>query len=190
MLNRAVSHLRVRINRDPRDWIVGMLPAHPVCAEVGVWKGNFAERLLRLARPSRYYLIDPWRYVPETGSKLYGQGGQTTLDAIHDSVRRRFARDPVVILRMASVEAANQIPDASLDLAYIDGDHTYAGCLADLRAFWPKLKHGALLIADDYGLDDRWWGDGVTRAAHDFSAEAETAMIEQRDYQAVFRKPG
>lgn len=160
----------------------------PVCAEVGVWRGNFSERMLRLARPTLYYLIDPWRYMPESGSKLYGEGAQTEMDAIYESVLRRFARDPVLILRMTSIEAAREIPDETLDLAYIDGDHRYESCLTDLRIYWRKIKPGGLVVADDYGVDDCWWGDGVTRAVHEFSVEAGVSLIEQCDHQAAFRK--
>jgi hypothetical protein len=30
--------------------------------------------------------------------------------------------------------------DNSVDFAFVDGDHSYEGCLADLRALWSKMK--------------------------------------------------
>lgn len=47
----------------------------------------------------------------------------------------------------------------SLDVLIIDGDHTYAGALQDLRDFAPHVKPGGLLIMDDY-----WSGDEVKGA--------------------------
>ena len=35
-----------------------------------------------------------------------------------------------------------------------DALHTYEAVLADLRAWWPRLRRGGLLSGDDYG-DER-----------------------------------
>lgn len=52
-----------------------------------------------------------------------------------------------------------------LDMLYIDGDHTYEGCTADIIAWEPHLKDGGIIAFDDYGfflgnvegaVDDAW----------------------------------
>ena len=40
--------------------------------------------------------------------------------------------------------------DESLDLIYIDGDHSKEGTEADIEAWGPHLKFGGLLVFDDY----------------------------------------
>ena len=37
-----------------------------------------------------------------------------------------------------------------LDMIFVDGDHSYMGCWADLEAWWPRLKRGGILAVHDY----------------------------------------
>ena len=45
----------------------------------------------------------------------------------------KLALPDVPVHRMASADAASSFPDGSVDLVFIDADHTYDGCLADIR---------------------------------------------------------
>lgn len=62
-----------------------------------------------------------------------------------------FAGARVKLLRKTSVEGAATFDDESIDWIFIDGDHTYDGCLADLKAWYPKIRKGGLISGDDYG---------------------------------------
>jgi hypothetical protein len=53
------------------------------------------------------------------------------------------------VLRGRTSEVIDQIDDASLDLAYIDGDHTLRGISIDLLKVYPKVRDGGLLTGDD-----------------------------------------
>jgi len=44
----------------------------------------------------------------------------------------------------------DEIPDQSLDFAYIDGDHTLRGITLDLIQLLPKIKDGGLIGGDDF----------------------------------------
>ena len=55
-----------------------------------------------------------------------------------------------LILRGLSSEMIKQIPDDSLIFAYLDGDHSYEGCLADLKAIYSKVKSGGIIAGHDY----------------------------------------
>lgn len=52
--------------------------------------------------------------------------------------------------RMLTSEAAELIPDGSLDFVYVDARHDYCGCLKDLETYWPKLRPGGLMAGHDY----------------------------------------
>ena len=55
------------------------------------------------------------------------------------------------LVKALSLEAAKRFPPAHFDWIYVDALHTYDAVLADLRAWWPKLRPGGLLSGDDYG---------------------------------------
>ena len=52
-------------------------------------------------------------------------------------------------LVMTSREAATQIPDRSLDLVFLDGDHSYASTAEDIAQWLPKLRPGGVLCGHD-----------------------------------------
>jgi hypothetical protein len=137
-------------------------------AEIGVYKGGLSARLLK-ARPRLHLLlVDPW-VGAERSSDSYKASGdrrafdpQGKMDGYFRATRRavRFAGDRAEIIRAFSVEVAPRVPDASLDFVFIDGDHSYEGCSADIAAWTPKLRPGGLLGGHDYS--DPW--PGVVRA--------------------------
>lgn len=119
-------------------------------AEVGVWKGTFARALLRSCPAiSTYWMIDPWRRLPrwnkpfnvndEEFEGIYKEALAATES--YASVRR--------VLRGTTAEVIGQIPDGSLDFAYIDGDHTLRGITLDLLLLWQKIRAGGVIAGDD-----------------------------------------
>lgn len=59
--------------------------------------------------------------------------------------------DFVEVRHMKSEEAALLEQNESLDLVFIDADHTYEGCKKDIDLWWPKLKKGGVMLGHDYG---------------------------------------
>jgi hypothetical protein len=47
-------------------------------------------------------------------------------------------------------EAASQVADGSLDLVFIDDDHSYEGCKAAILAWRSKVRPGGWLAGHDY----------------------------------------
>ena len=81
-----------------RDDLLRKMGQGKVCAEIGVFRGDFSERILLISRPSRLHLIDPWKYEPDPSYEkaVYGSGaakGQPAMDGIFNSVRERFEQD-------------------------------------------------------------------------------------------------
>jgi hypothetical protein len=194
--SRRLSRLRAGIRRRlERRRLLSRLPRDAECAEIGTWRGDFAQAILRSRRPRILHLIDPWQYRDEDEYKgaMFGgrtQEGQRDMDAIYQSVLDRFhpriERGQVDVRRSRSVEAASAFADDALDWVYIDGDHTYEAVKADLEAYYRTVKPGGYLAGDDYGLAG-WWGDGVTRAVDEFAANAQLTII---GTQFLLQKPG
>lgn len=73
-------------------------------------------------------------------------------EAVFEETKNRtsFAKDKRVILRGTTKEKIDEIPDESLDVAYIDGDHTLRGITIDLNLVLPKVKDGGWIGCDDF----------------------------------------
>jgi predicted O-methyltransferase YrrM len=59
-----------------------------------------------------------------------------------------------------------------IDLLFVDGDHSYEGCLADLRNWFPKLVSGGHVV-----LHDCYRGCEVQAATTDFIAEQPVDVV-------------
>lgn len=59
-------------------------------------------------------------------------------------------RQNVALIQSDSVLAAQAFEDDSCSLVFIDGDHSFEGCLRDINAWLPKVKPGGLLAGHDY----------------------------------------
>lgn len=129
-------------------------------AEVGVWRGQFAEQILKNCLSiERYYLIDAWRYLPgyfgrpkKASDDNLEQYRQETLDRLDPWI----AQGKVVVLADTTVHAVKKIKPFSLDFAYIDSSHTLIGIATDLLAIWPKVKVGGFVGGDDYRPGIKW----------------------------------
>jgi len=177
---RVLDRIRSRLDgvnvARGRSHLLWLVPAGGTCAEIGVWKGDFSQRILDVVDPAELHLIDPWRAMQDVAYEdaWYGgmlEHGQRDMDAVHRSVLDRFApaREAgiVQVHRLPSAEAAPRFPDAYFDFVYIDGNHYVEYVRADLEAWAPKVRPGGVIGGDDYGREG-WWDDGVTRAVDEF----------------------
>jgi predicted O-methyltransferase YrrM len=171
---RVYRALRPARSLPPRVRLLQRLPKGGVCAEIGVWRGDFSARILEVARPARLHLIDPWQAVAGEdyeGARYGGKlaEGQAEMDAVYAAVLERFGDD-------------------ELDFVYIDGNHRYEFVKADLEAYARKIRPGGLLAGDDYGIEG-WWDDGVTRAVDEFIGSGAAAVLSLEDGQFLLRVP-
>src|SRR6266568_8067711 len=61
-----------------------------------------------------------------------------------------FAASRRIVLKGRTSAVIDEIPDQSLDFAYIDGDHTLKGITVDLTCVYPKVRVGGFLTGDDF----------------------------------------
>jgi len=176
---RLLARFRTMFVGDSRADLLELLPKGSIGAEIGVWRGDFSSRLLRIVRPARLHLIDPWRFEEHADYEgaWYGGGiarNQSDMDDIYESVCVRFADEVesgvVLIHRGPSAQIGMEFDDAYFDWVYIDGNHLYEYVRNDLEIFATKVKSGGLITGDDYGVRG-WWRDGVTRAVDEFVAQ-------------------
>lgn len=144
--------------------VLNRLPAGPVSgAEVGVFSGKTSAALLK-REDLTLRLVDTWK-----GFQVYPaivvatheeqqQNYQTVLNVTEFAADRRY------IMRMPSVEAAEEVADESLDFVFIDADHSYDAVSQDIKAWSPKVKLGGLVSGHDYNNPDYLFGAEVKKA--------------------------
>ena len=134
-----VGDLIEELNTIPADYEV----------EFGRYYAMPASEFLPLENNSikKIYSIDPW------------QGGYSNRDpaALSDmkAVEAKFDRqagynDKVEKMKMTSLDASQLFSDGSLDIVYIDGDHSYEAVKTDVISWKLKVKNGGLLCGHDY----------------------------------------
>ncbi len=154
-----VTHARVLHNRES---LLKHLPGQGVVAELGVNKGDFSEKILRINGAAKLHLVDPWgdnwRYH----------------DGLKAQVQQRFANEIAqgrVQLHVGySTEVGRTFPDQYFDWIYIDTTHTYALTKAELELYGPKMKPGGIMAGHDY-IDGQWnrmMRYGVIEAVNEF----------------------
>jgi hypothetical protein len=159
-----------------RGYILELAPKGAVVVEVGVWRGDSAELIWILTRPKRLVLVDPWVVPKDPKMSFPRDRNQAQLNTIARNVRKRFAatvkKRGIMIYRETSAEAVKRFQDKTIDWVHIDGYHAYEDVLFDLKAWGQKIKHGGMLLCDDY-----CWGQElnfpVRRAIHQFLADSQ-----------------
>lgn len=156
---------------NPRIALLEKMPKSAVCAEIGVWKGEFSEWILQITSPSCFHLVDPWEYQCEFPERMYGGSvakNQVDMDQIYQSVKNKFSPFSNVIFNKGKSQIVlNEFDDDYFDWVYIDGNHYYDYVLHDLEICYLKVKSHGMITGDDYT-----WGakDGfpVMQAVQDF----------------------
>ena len=141
-------------------------------AEVGVSEGATSAQLLSHFPKLHLLMIDSWRETPpeerQTACKDYLEA--LTQDE-HDKAKQKalsvteFAEERRTVFHLTSQKAAGRIEDGALDFVFLDGDHSEAGVLRDLEAWFPKVRRGGLFAGHDWGSKQL---QGVTRAVNGF----------------------
>jgi predicted O-methyltransferase YrrM len=133
-------------------------------AEIGVAEGRTSLQFMNWGF-KKLYLVDVWRHVDQAGDASQSDHWHDkNLIMCHDKLDK-FG-DKVEFLKGFSVDMAVKVRDGSLDFVYLDGDHSYEGCKADIHAWLPKLKLGGIMAFHDY--NDIY---GVRQAVDEFGQE-------------------
>jgi hypothetical protein len=141
-----------------------LLPSNPVTAEIGVAEGFFSRDIIMTCVSSLHYCIDNWETLPQTGDGGFDQEWHT--NNYNSAVERmKPYGERVKILRGLSWRMAQHVPNNSLDLLYIDGDHSFEGVKKDLEAWYPKVKPGGVIAGHDF-INPAY---GVSQAVGEFT---------------------
>jgi hypothetical protein len=120
-------------------------------AEVGVYRGDFAAKLLEgCGSINKYYMIDPWRHLDNWNKPANTSDDVFEQFLLETKAKTDFAAEKRIILRGKTTEVIEEISDDGLDFSYIDGDHTLKGITIDLIRVYPKIRVGGWIGGDDF----------------------------------------
>jgi len=159
------------------------LPSDSICAEIGVLRGDFSEKILTVLKPKTFYLIDPWSESAETYGKdlnflktAYSTNEDYSI--VHTRFLSEISNKQVIIKRKFSYDSVNDFPDNFFDFIYIDSCHLYSCIKKDLTDYLPKLKSNGLMCGHDYTDFDEF---GVIQAVDEFIQEYNFRFLTLED---------
>jgi hypothetical protein len=139
--------------------------------EIGVWRGlNCSFCMKRWGdKIKKWNLIDPYNretYIP------YHFDNDRSLDKETARNELDFVKHKIEWIEDYSENVHDLFEDTSVDLVYVDGNHSYSSVLLDATLYWPKLKKGGMMIFDDYNES------GVKDAIVNFFKDTEAKHYE------------
>jgi predicted O-methyltransferase YrrM len=131
--------------------------------EIGVYRGRSLlpiAAMLRMQGAGRVIGIDPWsvdaalqgdahEVGPIVNDWVRAHPWEQTYAEVVGRIEALGLGDYCELMRMTSAEAAPLIPNASVGLVHIDGNHDRAAVELDVELYLPKLRPGGFLALDD-----------------------------------------
>jgi hypothetical protein len=154
---------------------LSLWPQNAVIVEVGVGLGDFSQQILHVCRPRRFIAIDSF-----TLHQLESLWGKPIRDHFGEKTHEKFysqrftseiAAGTLTVMKGNSSGMISALQDQSVDLFYVDADHSYEGVRRDLEALRPKVKADGWIVMNDYtpaeiGLSNEPYG--VIQATKEF----------------------
>lgn len=151
---------------------------------MGVLFARLSEYILRNSSAD-VLLVDSWAPESEQPEHYIATG-----DAHSRHSRRRALKNKAeavqrilpfggraAVMHATSADAASCVPDASLDMVFLDADHSYEGVRDDLAAWVAKIKPGGWIGGHDYGNREPAYDfSGVKRAVDEWAISASVAV--------------
>lgn len=131
------------------------IPNNGSFVEIGSWTGRsicfFAVECANLKKDINIFCVDLWpddiNSLPfnNTIKNRYANGElyNTFLDNI-SSIKN------ITPIRSLSKDAVKIFDDHSIDILFVDGDHSYDAVLNDISLYLPKIKNGGIISGHDY----------------------------------------
>ncbi len=143
--------------------------------EIGSWAGTSASVFAK--RFKSVICVDAWQPIKDTITERHDM---KAVEIAFDSVKARHKN--IRKIKHFSYEVAPMFDNNSIDIVYIDGEHTYRAVKKDIEDWLPKCR---LFIAGH----DYWPGKfpGVIKAVHESIGEPDRVFPDTSWIQEVKR---
>lgn len=152
-------------------------------AEVGVYQGVTAKLIAAVKGDRELHLFDTFEGLPPTSDKDDGVHRVAQYACSLESVQEYLrGYDQVYFHPGLFPDSARDVEESQYAFVHFDVD-LYAGTLACLEYFYPRMTTGGVMISHDYGMLA-----GVQRAFQEFMADKPEPILEQATTQAMIVK--
>jgi predicted O-methyltransferase YrrM len=170
--------------------LIRLISANSVI-ECGVALGGHANDLLTNLSTISYTGVDPYQhgydnsdsFVSEVEASL-GMTGQIAMDSLFEAVRDSLELfgDRAHLVRQDSIKYSQSLENGTVDLVFLDDNHTHEYVSNELASWWPKVRSGGILCGDDY------WMPSVKSAVESFAASNGLPLrfIAKNQYNTYF----
>lgn len=135
--------------------------------EIGVYYGRTFRHVIENSPNVMLFGVDVWENAVPQGKTFSGE--RCFCNYCNEMRRDRQSMDIAtmgkevekyadatngrgVVMRGASTDVAQEFADEWLDFVFIDGDHSYEGVDADIKAWAPKIRKGGLIAGHDINM--------------------------------------
>lgn len=145
-------------------------PEEGIFVELGAYKGKstsfIVTEMINRNRDIQFYTVDTFQGDSgSTDSKEIEAYKQVDTSKMLDEFieNTKHLPEKLNVLINNSDLCAKMFEDNSVDTIFIDAGHSYEAVLADLKAWYPKMKNGSTMAGHDY---NSW--EGVKKAVLEF----------------------
>ena len=149
-----------------REELLSYLPNNSIGVEIGVFKGEFTDKILEIVNPIGLYLVDPWIGTINSGDKdgnnMQAIQGESYFEQF---IVPKYKHNPNITIMRNFSSILETFEDNTFDWVYIDGDHSYDGVQFDLSVALAKVKKNGIITGHDYTTH---MFPGVVKAVDEF----------------------
>lgn len=125
------------------QWIMKQLPPESKIVELGSFQGRSSIMIASaLSTDSILYCIDNF-------SESLG-----ILSAFMNNIAEYKVNNKIRFLIMDTIEAAKEFEDKSIEIVFLNTNHSYESVKQDLLQWCPKIRMGGFLICNDFTSPD------------------------------------
>ena len=135
------------------DYLLANMPKDGTFVELGAWLGKSSSYLCDKATGQNIVIVDSFKGTAEYLDSYYQLA--KTKD-IYKLFTENMGDRKYTAIKATSKAAARKFKDESLDVVFIDLDHSYEAVKEDIKLWLPKVKKGGYIAGDDY--HENWKG--------------------------------
>lgn len=136
-----------------RKTLLKQLPKGGICAEVGVFRGDFSQKILDELQPEKLYLIDMWEGF------IDGYDSSENKKYVEERFANEIRNGKIEMIQSDSFKALLNFENRYFDFVYIDTCHNYSVPHRELEITKDKIKEDGYICGHDY--TSRAYSNGI-----------------------------